>query len=108
MQEVEQSPREERIAGRLAHDEVGQRLGLGDILVDGFRDQPRDIVGADRPEVDLIDRDSRAAQFRQGERQQMRRSDLVVPIHAEQKEVMTGGIAESLLEQLQRGRVGPL
>ena len=105
---VQEAPHEEGIAGRLADEEVGQRPHPSRVFAERFGGELRHGLGAERLQVDLLDADPGCAQRREEEGQGVGRAHLVVAIGGDEQDVVARGVADPLLEKLQRGRVGPL
>ena len=69
---------------------------------------PEPDVSGEIPDLDYIDGNRLASKFLYGSRQRVIRSDLVVPVRRDDKEIAESGTDFEVTEKFQRSSVGPL
>ncbi|HEU4577364.1 MAG TPA: hypothetical protein VFS67_03845 [Polyangiaceae bacterium] len=108
MHQVQKAPDEEGITGGFAQDQIGQELQPRAVFAEGVGSELRDGARAQLLQVNRVGLTSGLAQPRQRQRERMGGADLAVAIGADQQQVVAGGVAHPLFEQLQRCCVHPL
>ena len=99
---------EKRIAGRLLVHQLRQRGGALRFAVKRIRNQPSQVFTGEGRKHDLLHYRSRFADRFELAHQRMGGIDLVVPIGADQQQVLHIRLGQQILEQIERCRVEPL
>ena len=105
---VKKLKHEERIAGGLCKHQLRERRGVIKLAAKRIGDQPPDVFMVERPKLDLADLRIGAPDRRELRHQRMGGVDLVVPIGADQQQVLNVPLGQEILEQVERRRVQPL
>src|ERR1700729_4039297 len=99
---------EERVAGGLLLYQLRQRCDMGRIAAKRIRDQLLEVVTGERFQVDLLNQRSGLADCVELVSQRMRGIDLVVPISADQHQVLQIRLGQQVLQQIESRSIEPL
>ena len=99
---------EERIAGGLLMHQLRQRRDVGRIAAKRIGDQLSEVVTGERRQADLLHPRSGLADRIELAHQRMSGIDLIVPIGADQHQVLQIRPGQQILQQIERRRVEPL
>ena len=105
---VKKLNQEERIAGRLLMHQLRERGGTLRLAAKRIRNELCYVFNGERRKRDLLHVRSRAPDRFELAHQRMGRSDFVVPVSADQHQVLHACCSEQILEQIERRRVEPL
>ena len=100
--------REERVARRLLVNQFRQRGGALRFAVKGVRQQLAQIVATERCENDVLHCRSGLTDRIELAYQRVGGTDLVVPIRADEQQVLQIGAGQQIFEQVECGRIQPL
>ena len=100
--------REERVARRLLVNQFRQRRGALRFAVKGVRQQLAQIVAPERGEHDVLHGRTGLADRIELAHQRVRGTDLVVPIRADEQQVLQIGLGQQVFEQIECRRIQPL
>ena len=99
---------EKRIAARLLVHQLRQRRGALRLAAKRIRNQLPQVFTGERRKRDLLHHRSRLADRIELAHQRMGGIDLVVPVGADQQQVLHIRLGQQILEQVERRRVEPL
>src|ERR1700722_2792055 len=99
---------EERVAGGFLLHQLRQRRDMGRIAAKRIRDQLLEVVASEGRQVNLLNQRSGLAYCVELVLQRMSGIDLVVPVSADQHQVLQIRLGQQILQQVERGRVKPL
>ena len=99
---------EERIAGRLLVHQLRERGGARRLAAKRIRNELPHVFTGERRKRDLLHVRSRVPDRFELAHQRMGRSDFVVPVGADQHQVLHVRLGQQILEQIERRRVEPL
>ena len=100
--------REERVPRRLLVNQVRQRRRALRFAVEGVRQQLPQIVAPERAEHDVLHGRAGLADRIELEDERVRGTDLVVPIRADEQQVLKVAAGQQVFEQIERRRIQPL
>src|ERR1700733_10651663 len=99
---------EERVACGLLLHQQRQRRDMGWIVAKRIRDQLLEVVTGERRQVDLLDQRSGLADRIELASQRMRGVDLIVPVSADQHQVLQIRPDQQILKQIESRSIEPL
>src|SRR5262249_18341422 len=99
---------EERIAAGLLEHQLRERRGARGLAAERVRNQLAEMLAAERRKRDLREGSACGPDRIEHARQRMSGTDLVVPIGADQHQVLQIRSDQQLLQQIERRRVEPL
>ena len=105
---VKKLNQEERIAGRLLMHQLRERGGALRLAAKRIRNELSYVFSGERRKRDLLHVRSRAPDRFELAHQRMGRSDFVVPVSADQHQVLHARRSQQILKQIKRRRVEPL
>src|SRR5260370_10663200 len=99
---------EKRIAARPLVHQLRKRGGTARRAAERIRDEPPHVFPGERRKTDLLHECSRLADSIELPHQRMSAIDLIVPVRADQHQVLQIRLGQHILEQVERRRVEPL
>src|SRR5262245_36836391 len=99
---------EERVAGRLFEYQLRQWLRRFMLTVKGVHDPRRHRVAVERAQNDVLDDGTALANHRERSHERVRRIHLVVPIRADEEQVLGLGLHQDAFDEIERGPIEPL
>ena len=105
---VKKLNQEERIASRLLVHQLRERGGALRLAAKRIRNELSYVFTGERRKRDLLHVRSRVPDRFELAHQRMGRSDFVVPVSADQHQVLHVRLGQQILEQIERRRVEPL